>query len=64
MRPVVLVIRDGWGINPDARFNAVANARTPNMDRLVKSYATQCSDLPDCRLVFPMDIKALPKWAT
>ena len=38
MRPVVLVIRDGWGINPDARFNAVANARTPNMDRLVKSY--------------------------
>lgn len=36
MKPVVLVILDGFGINPDpeARGNAIKLARKPNLDRL------------------------------
>jgi 2,3-bisphosphoglycerate-independent phosphoglycerate mutase len=39
MRPVVLIIRDGWGINPDAEGNAVMAAHTPNIDRYKQEYA-------------------------
>jgi 2,3-bisphosphoglycerate-independent phosphoglycerate mutase len=34
VRPFVLVILDGWGCNPDAFGNAIAAARTPELDRL------------------------------
>lgn len=34
IRPVVLVVIDGWGVNGDAFGNAIAAARTPVMDRL------------------------------
>ena len=37
-RPVVLCILDGWADNPERTNNAVAQARTPTMDRL---WATQ-----------------------
>ena len=40
-RPVVIVIRDGWGRNPDGRWdnaNAVALARHPVADRLWAEY--------------------------
>jgi 2,3-bisphosphoglycerate-independent phosphoglycerate mutase len=43
-KPVVLVIRDGWGINPGGRANANANgdatllARTPFHDHLYATY--------------------------
>src|SRR5581483_11701051 len=33
-RPFVLIIMDGWGINPHRQGNAIALARTPNLDRL------------------------------
>lgn len=33
-RPVVLCILDGWARNPESANNAVAQARTPTMDRL------------------------------
>ena len=36
-RPIVLIIRDGWGANPDPEWNhanAVHLARTPIDDRL------------------------------
>ncbi|MFX0094958.1 MAG: hypothetical protein ACFFBD_24700, partial [Candidatus Hodarchaeota archaeon] len=29
---IVLIIRDGWGINPNPKFNAVTTANTPNID--------------------------------
>ncbi len=32
MRPVALIIRDGWGLNEKAEGNAVAAAATPNSD--------------------------------
>src|SRR4051795_6326212 len=36
-KPVMLMILDGWGINPNPRANAIAQAATPTLDRL---YAT------------------------
>src|SRR6266536_1278072 len=37
-RPFVLVILDGWGINPRKEGNAIALARTPNTDRLAREW--------------------------
>src|SRR5256885_2406467 len=37
-RPFVLVILDGWGINPRKEGNAIALARTPNIDKLLKDW--------------------------
>ena len=34
MRPVALIIRDGWGCNPNPRGNSVFAAATPAIDRL------------------------------
>jgi 2,3-bisphosphoglycerate-independent phosphoglycerate mutase len=38
MRPVVLIIRDGWGINEKPEGNAVLAANTPNIDRYKADY--------------------------
>jgi len=37
-RPTLLVILDGFGLNPDPTYNAVARAHTPNFDRYFGSY--------------------------
>ncbi len=34
-----LIIMDGWGDNPNQEFNAVAAAKTPNLDALTANYA-------------------------
>jgi 2,3-bisphosphoglycerate-independent phosphoglycerate mutase len=36
--PVILVILDGFGINPRKEFNAIANATTPHLTALLKDY--------------------------
>ena len=39
--PLVLIIRDGWGLNPNPahdRFNAVMLAKTPVADALMRDY--------------------------
>jgi len=53
-KPVLLAILDGWGLNPKTEGNAVAQARTPVLDRLFSDYPhtrLQCSGrvvgLPD-----------------
>lgn len=33
-KPITLIIMDGFGINPETKGNAIAAARTPNLDRL------------------------------
>ena len=33
MKKVVLIIRDGWGDAKVGEYNAVSNAKTPNMDK-------------------------------
>lgn len=37
-RTGILIILDGFGINPDSRANAIAMARTPTLDALFKKY--------------------------
>ena len=38
MRPVCLIVRDGWGYNENPRGNAVMAAHTPNIDLYKKNY--------------------------
>ena len=37
-KPTVLLILDGYGLNDKVEGNAVAQAKTPNMDRIMKQY--------------------------
>ncbi|MDO9067603.1 MAG: 2,3-bisphosphoglycerate-independent phosphoglycerate mutase [Deltaproteobacteria bacterium] len=37
-KPLVLMILDGWGINPNPAHNAVALAKTPNLTRYLDEY--------------------------
>jgi 2,3-bisphosphoglycerate-independent phosphoglycerate mutase len=37
-KKVILTIIDGWGIAPMSPYNAIANAKTPNFDRLIREY--------------------------
>ncbi|MFO8049198.1 MAG: 2,3-bisphosphoglycerate-independent phosphoglycerate mutase, partial [Desulfosudaceae bacterium] len=37
-KPCLLIILDGWGINPSSRGNAIAAANTPHLDSLFASY--------------------------
>ncbi|HOX22344.1 MAG TPA: 2,3-bisphosphoglycerate-independent phosphoglycerate mutase, partial [Elusimicrobiales bacterium] len=38
LKPVVLLVRDGWGQCPPSKFNAVSNAKTPNMSSYWNEY--------------------------
>jgi 2,3-bisphosphoglycerate-independent phosphoglycerate mutase len=37
-KPVVLTVLDGWGYSPETKGNAIALARKPNYDNLVKTF--------------------------
>jgi bisphosphoglycerate-independent phosphoglycerate mutase (AlkP superfamily) len=37
-RPFVLVIMDGWGINPRKEGNAIVLAHTPNLDKIAREW--------------------------
>jgi 2,3-bisphosphoglycerate-independent phosphoglycerate mutase len=37
-RPVVLTVLDGWGYRPETKGNAIALARKPNYDRILKEF--------------------------
>jgi 2,3-bisphosphoglycerate-independent phosphoglycerate mutase len=37
-RPFVLIVMDGWGINPRREANAIALARTPNIDKIAREW--------------------------
>jgi len=39
-KPYMILIRDGWGYNPDFKANAVYLAHTPNHDKYVANYPT------------------------
>ena len=38
MKPVALIVRDGWGYREESKGNAVREAKTPNMDRYLANY--------------------------
>jgi len=37
-KPIVLMILDGWGNNPNPEHNAIAQANTPVFDQLLATY--------------------------
>jgi 2,3-bisphosphoglycerate-independent phosphoglycerate mutase len=37
-KPIVLTVLDGWGYRPETQGNAIALARKPNYDRLLKDF--------------------------
>ncbi|HTS12193.1 MAG TPA: 2,3-bisphosphoglycerate-independent phosphoglycerate mutase [Candidatus Limnocylindrales bacterium] len=37
-KPIVLTVLDGWGFRPETNGNAIALARKPNYDRLLKDF--------------------------
>lgn len=37
-KPIVLTVLDGWGYSPETRANAIALARKPNYDALLKKF--------------------------
>ena len=50
-KPTVLMILDGFGLSEETRNNAIAQAKTPNLDRLMKEYPMvqgQASGLAVC----------------
>lgn len=40
----LLLILDGWGINPDPKVSAIAKANTPNIDTLMTNYPNTTLD--------------------
>jgi 2,3-bisphosphoglycerate-independent phosphoglycerate mutase len=52
-RPVVLVVLDGWGLNPSRENNAVALANTPNMDHLWEEYPHTALDASEHAVGLP-----------
>lgn len=43
-QPLILIILDGWGINPKVEGNAIALANTPVYDKLLKEYPNTILD--------------------
>ena len=43
-RPVVLIVRDGWGYSPEKKGNAIANAKVPNHNSYMKNYPSTYID--------------------
>lgn len=37
-KPTMLMILDGFGLNPDSFGNAIKQANTPNIDRIFSTY--------------------------
>ncbi|MBW2981253.1 2,3-bisphosphoglycerate-independent phosphoglycerate mutase [Candidatus Woesearchaeota archaeon] len=37
-KPIILIIRDGWGYRASRKQNAIAQGKTPNTDRLMRQY--------------------------
>src|SRR6202453_3614055 len=37
-KPIVLTVLDGWGYRPETKDNAIALARKPHYDRLLKEF--------------------------
>lgn len=54
IKPVVLVIMDGWGLAPKNFGNAVALAKTPNLQKLMRTY-------PHTELVASGSLVGLPE---
>ena len=53
--PIILCIMDGWGINKDINHNAIAQAKTPNVDNLSKTYPFSTLEASGEHVGLPVD---------
>ena len=53
-KPIVLCIMDGWGINENIANNAVALAKTPNVDFLTKTFPYSTLDASGADVGLPI----------
>ncbi|MCK5492340.1 MAG: 2,3-bisphosphoglycerate-independent phosphoglycerate mutase, partial [Candidatus Omnitrophica bacterium] len=61
IKPLVLIILDGWGINPETEGNAIASANTPVMDYLIKNYPNTVLDASGAAVGLPLDADGNPE---
>src|SRR5258707_3892069 len=54
-KPLVLIILDGWGYRAETKANAIALARKPTYDRLLREY-------PNTLIHTSGPFVGLPKW--
>ena len=59
LRPVMLVILDGWGTAPPGPYNAITVAHTPHFDALCGTAART----PSCAPPASMSACPLGRWA-
>ena len=59
MKPTILCIMDGWGVGPNTKYNAVAQANTPIFDRLIKKWPNSLMQASGEYVGLPM-----AKWVT
>lgn len=52
-RPILLIILDGWGYNPQPDANAIAQAKTPAFDKLWKEYPHTLIAASSCNVGLP-----------
>lgn len=53
--PTLLVIMDGFGLNPTPEHNAVFEANTPNLDRYFSTYPVAELEASGCAIGLPID---------
>lgn len=58
-KPTVLMILDGYGLNERKDHNAVAEAKTPVMDKLM----AECPFVKEMQVVWPWDFRK-DRWVT
>lgn len=63
-KPLILIIMDGFGINPDTYGNAVKAARTPNLTRLFEENPCTAIGASGMDVGLPTGRWATVRWAT
>ena len=64
VRPLILVILDGFGINPRKDGNAIAHASMRNLDALLRNYPNSRLSMSGADVGLPKGSKSLPsRWA-
>ena len=51
--PLVLIVRDGWGVSDVTKGNAIASARTPRLDALLAEYPHALLDASEHHVGLP-----------
>src|SRR5260370_563548 len=53
-KPIVLTVLDGWGYRAETKGNAIALARKPNYDRLIRDFSNTLIQTSGAAVGFPV----------